>query len=172
MSDRPATELQLAAAQVSSANTTLLALGTASFLLAPLCTVMAWASALRAAGVRLGTLDACARYGVGSPLALACAIVPALALAGLLPLTPGSFGVAAQGLPSHSRRSTNGPRGGHVAALSPGRHRCDAPARRLTGSLSELIFADAAPSGGKLYPCSVPESELPVRGGPVHTIVT
>jgi uncharacterized membrane protein YbhN (UPF0104 family) len=66
MSDKLATELQLTAAQVSRANTRLLALGAASFLLAPLCTGMAWASALRAAGVRLGTLDACARYGVGS----------------------------------------------------------------------------------------------------------
>jgi hypothetical protein len=202
MSDKLATELQVAAAQVSRANTTLLALGGASFLLAPLCTGMAWASALRAAGVSLGILDACARYGVGSlvnsvtpfrigdvvrvtlfaralprgvaikglgafaslklarvaallglagiglndvrldglsvccalgalllartrdalriillitvgtaarvsavafvlaaldvgsPLAHACAIVPALALAGLLPLTPGNFGVA------------------------------------------------------------------------------
>jgi hypothetical protein len=66
MSDRLAGDLELAAAQAATANRTLLALGATSFLLAPVCTGLAWVSALRAAGGRLGTLDACARYGVGS----------------------------------------------------------------------------------------------------------
>lgn len=66
MSGKLGAELRLAAAQASRANLVLLALGGASFLLAPVCTGLAWTAALRATGGRLGALDACARYGVGS----------------------------------------------------------------------------------------------------------
>jgi uncharacterized membrane protein YbhN (UPF0104 family) len=66
MSDKLEAELRLAAAEASRANFALLALGAASFMLAPVCTGLAWVWALRAAGGRLGALDGCARYGLGS----------------------------------------------------------------------------------------------------------
>jgi uncharacterized membrane protein YbhN (UPF0104 family) len=66
MPDKLATELRLAAVQISGSNHALLAVGAACFLIAPICTGLAWATALRAAGGELGAMDACARYGVGS----------------------------------------------------------------------------------------------------------
>lgn len=65
-SGRLAAELDTAIAHAAAANHELLALGAVFFLLAPVCTGLAWQAALQTAGGRLGATEACARYGVGS----------------------------------------------------------------------------------------------------------
>jgi hypothetical protein len=59
-------ELAVAAAHAGKADRTLLALGISAFFFAPFCTGSAWCAALGATGGRLGLVDGCARYGVGS----------------------------------------------------------------------------------------------------------
>jgi hypothetical protein len=62
----PGRQLRTAELRAEAADRTLLALSIAAFALAPIATGAAWRAALRAAGGRLGVVDACARYGVGS----------------------------------------------------------------------------------------------------------
>jgi hypothetical protein len=59
-------ELAVAAAHAGKADRTLLALGISAFFFAPFCTGSAWCAALGATGGRLGLVDGCTRYGVGS----------------------------------------------------------------------------------------------------------
>jgi uncharacterized membrane protein YbhN (UPF0104 family) len=59
-------QLRVAELRAEAADRTLLALSIVAFALAPIATGAAWRAALRAAGGRLGVVDACARYGVGS----------------------------------------------------------------------------------------------------------
>jgi Lysylphosphatidylglycerol synthase TM region len=59
-------QLRAAELRAEAADHTLLLLSIVAFALAPIATGAAWRAALRAAGGRLGVVDACARYGVGS----------------------------------------------------------------------------------------------------------
>jgi hypothetical protein len=152
-----ADELAVAAAHAGQADRTLLALGISAFFLAPFCTGSAWCAALGATGGRLGLVDGCARYGVGSlvnsltPLHLgecvrvalfARALPPGcarrgLASFGVLKLTRLAVLIGLAGIALHDVRLELLGLGGAIAALVLAQ-------RRRAVRLVPLIAASAA----------------------------
>src|SRR5438477_322944 len=105
------TRLAAAFGRLDQADAKWLWLAGVGFAVAVVGAAGSWRSAIRLCGGRLSLTDACARYGAGSlvntfvparagaalgihqPLAAAIVIVPALDIAGLVPITPGNVGV-------------------------------------------------------------------------------
>jgi uncharacterized membrane protein YbhN (UPF0104 family) len=80
-----------------------------------------------------------AALGIGAPLARACAIVPALALASLLPLTPGNMGVASAAVAASLHLSGVG--AGPGVAIGIVLHAVETAAGLTFGACSALTLA-------------------------------